>query len=178
MTLSLSGKRTINYQSLRGLNTNNYIISPELKVLKINILNNLLIPLISNKWDILYENICLLDNIKERIRFYDNKNMEDLTIYKEIIKAIEVIYFEHKQLEKLEQQVYGAENVSTMHYKTSLIKLKPEYEIYNVIMGKPDKYKKEKYNDLIISDIKLLLRNNNIVFNTIREFIINKYCNG
>ena len=174
MTLSLSGKKNVNLHSLSGLNINNNKLLTELKMLKINILNNLIIPLISNKWDILHENICLLDNIKEKIQCYDNR--EDLIIYKEIIKAIEVIYLEHKQLEKLEQQVYGSENVSTMYYKTSLIKLKPEYEIYNVIIGKPNK--KEKYNDLIISDIKLLLKNNNIVFNTIREFIINKYCNG
>lgn len=175
MTLSLSGKKIGNSHSLVGLTTNNNKISYELKLLKINILNKLLIPLISNKWDILYENICLLDNIKEKINYYENRYIDDLTIYKEIIKAIEVIYFEHKQLEKLEKQVYGTENVSTMYYKTSLIKLKPEYEIYNVIIGKPDKNKKEKYNDLIINDIKFLLKDNNIVFNKIREFIINKY---
>jgi hypothetical protein len=170
-SLSLTGKNTYNTPSLSGLN-NTSNESNDIKMLKINILNKLLIPLISNQWDILYENICLLENIKNKIN-----DTEDMLIYKEIIKAIETIFFEHKQLETLEQKVYGSADMSTMIYKTSLIRLKPEYEIYNVIIGKPDKYKKEKYNQLIIDDIKLLLTNENIDFDKIRNFIIKKYSN-
>jgi len=60
-------------------------------------------------------------------------------------------------------------------YKTTMIRLKPEYEIYDNIIGKPKREKNESYNELIIKDIQLLLKNENITFNKIKDIILNKY---
>jgi hypothetical protein len=63
-----------------------------------------------------------------------------------------------------------------MIYKTAMIKLKPEYEIYNLILGKPNKKQDEIYIEAIIKDIEKLLLLENINFNKIKEFITKKYC--
>jgi hypothetical protein len=57
-----------------------------------------------------------------------------------------------------------------------MVRLKPEYEIYDVILGKPDRKLNEKYNEDIIKDIERLLSNDNINFNIIKEIINKKYC--
>ena len=67
-------------------------------------------------------------------------------------------------------------NLSTMIYKTStLLKLKPEYEIYDLILGKPDKKLKQKYNDEIITCIEKLLCIDNINFNKIKNTVTQKF---
>jgi len=178
-TLSLSGLNKYNSINLSGSGSCREKNIPEdIKKIKIMILNQLLIPLISKQWTILNENLFLIEKAKKKINYYyDTYKLDDLSIYKEIIKAFEIIVFEHKQLEDLERKLYGSsEDISTIIYKTSMIRLKPEYEIYDIIIGRPDRNKNEKYNDDIIKDIEKLLTYNNIHFNKIREIITNKYC--
>ena len=56
-----------------------------------------------------------------------------------------------------------------------MIKLKPEYELYDNILGKPLKSKKQKYNDDIINDLQKWMTMDNITYEKIKEFIENKY---
>ena len=177
--ISLTGNNSYNPINLTGaILTREKNIPADIKKIKILILNNLLIPLISKEWKTLNENLFCLEKAKKKINYYyDTYKLDDLLIYKEIIKAFEYFISEHQQLEDLERKIYGTnETVSTMIYKTTMIRLKPEYEIYNIIIGKPDRRKNEKYNEIIIKDIERLLRNDNINFNKIREIITNKYC--
>jgi len=179
-TLSLSGKKTYNTLNISGkqLFLGQSKISEEIKNFKISILNNLILPLITKDWNTLYENIISLDKLKKKIdSYYDNYKLDDLLIYKETINAIELVIYEHKELESLEKKIYGdTTNLSTMIYKTAMIKLKPEYEIYNLILGKPNKKQDEIYIEAIIKDIEKLLLLENINFNKIKEFITKKYC--
>jgi hypothetical protein len=67
-------------------------------------------------------------------------------------------------------------DVVTMVYKTTMIQLLPEYEIYNSILGKPKREKNQSYNQDIINDIKnLMMSLENINYNKIKEFIEKKY---
>ena len=176
--LSLSGKTYNNFINLSGkqkLSQNNNLF--EITQIKIYILNNLIFPLISNQWGILEENIIFIDKIKIKLDYYyKTYNLEDIIIYKDIIKAIEIFLNEHQQLNHLEKKLYGEEKVlSTIIYKTAMIKLKPEYEIYNLIFGRPEKIKNQMYDELIINDISNLLFINDINFNKIKNYINNKY---
>jgi hypothetical protein len=179
-TLSLSGKKTYNTLNISGkqLFLGQSKISEEINNFKISILNNFIFPLLSKDWQSLNENIYSLDKLKKNLDiYYDNYKLDDLIIYKEVINAIEYIVFEHKELESLEKKIYGeTTNLSTMIYKTVMIKLKPEYEIYNLILGKPNKALNEIYVEEIIKDIEKLLLQDNISFNKIKEFISKKYC--
>lgn len=180
MVLSLAGKNSYNGLNLSGKqsSTREQNIPLEIKKIKILILNNLILPLIAKQWTTLNENLFCLDRAKKKIDYYyDIYKLDDLIIYKEIIKAFELIICEHTQLEDLEKKMYsGSKDFSTMIYKTTMVRLKPEYEIYDVILGKPDRKSNEKYNEDIIKDIERLLTNDNINFNIIREIINKKYC--
>jgi hypothetical protein len=178
-TLSLSGKKTYNSLNISGkqLILGKSKISDEIDNFKISILNNLIFPLISKDWQSLNENIYSLDKLKTKIdTYYDSYKLDDLLIYKEVMNAIEIVVSEHKELEGLEKKIYGdTTNLSTMIYKTAMIKLKPEYEIYNLIIGKPNKAQNEIYVDEILKDIENLLLQDDISFNRIKDFISKKY---
>jgi hypothetical protein len=175
---SLTGKCISNKLNLTGksqLKEQN--VSLEIKKMKILILNNLILPLISKQWKQLHENLFCIDNAKRKIEFYYNTyKLDDLLIYKEIIKAFELIIYEHQQLEDLEKKMYSeSKDFSTIIYKTTNVRLKPEYEIYDNILGKPDKKLNEKYDEEIINYIQRLLAIENINFNKIKNIIMEKY---
>ena len=87
--------------------------------------------------------------------------------------------YEHQQLEDLEKKMYGKPNdLLTIIYKTSMIRLKPEYEIYNILLGQPEKKYNQIYNEIIINDIANLLLLDNMNFKKIKEYINNKYINN
>jgi hypothetical protein len=67
------------------------------------------------------------------------------------------------------------EELSQITYKTSMIRLKPEYELYDCILGKPKRENNEFYNELIIKDISKLLSDDRINYNKIKDIIVKKY---
>ena len=177
-SLSLSGKPIYNKINLSGKPSCQMNIIPnEILQIKIIILNNLILPLISQNWKTLYENLFCLEKVKKQINYYyETYKLDDLIIYKEIITAIEIITNEHHQLEDLEKKLYSSNNdFLTMVYKTKMIKLKPEYEIYNIIFGKPLRDLNEKYQEQKIDDICMLLNSNNMNFEKIKNILIQKY---
>lgn len=139
-------------------------------------MNNILLPLISKQWRTLHENRFCLENVKKKIHFYYNTyHLDELLIYKEIIHAFEFMLSEHEQLEDLEKKIYNTTNdLSTMIYKTSIIRLKPEYELYDLILGKPDRNKNEKYDELVVQQIERLVQMENMNFQRINDTIIAK----
>jgi len=186
-TLSLTGKNLYNRLNLSGKKfSNETTIVLEIKKIKIHILNNLIIPLMSKQWKVLNENILCLNKIKNKLDYYyDMYKLDELLIYKEMLLFFDYIICQNQQLVNLERKLYlntneGDENTntnfSTMVYTTNtIIKLKPEYELYNLILGKPDKKLNQKYNGSIISSIQKMLTDDNITFNIIKETIIKKY---
>jgi hypothetical protein len=149
----------------------------DINKLKTKIINNIILPLLSKQWDVLKENLYCLDSLKKKLDYYyKTHKIYDLFLYKELLLAFEVIISEHTELEELEKKIYGSKtDLTTMVFKTTMIKLKPEYEIYGIIYGKPDKNLNQKYNEYIIRDIELLLRNDSITFQKIKEYILLKY---
>jgi hypothetical protein len=143
------------------------------KKIKATIFNNIILPLISKQWRKLEENLFTLDKIKKKLDLCLRQgNAEELLIYKDILKAFEAMIIEHKQLDELEKTMYGSANdVSTMVYKTAMIRLKPEYEIYDMIFGRPDRKNDEKYNEEMIRQIEGLLEIHDITFDKIKEVI-------
>jgi hypothetical protein len=100
-----------------------------------------------------------------------------MKIYKELINAFEAILLEHQQLEELEKTIYGGDSkdLTTMIYRTAMIRLKPEYEIYDIIYGKPRRSENQEYNMFIVEYIERLLKIEGITFNKIKEYTIAKY---
>ena len=100
-----------------------------------------------------------------------------MKIYKELINAFEAILLEHQQLEELEKTIYGGDSkdVTTMIYRTAMIRLKPEYEIYDILYGRPQRSENQDYNVVIVEYIQRLLKIEGITFHKIKEYALLKY---
>ena len=178
-TLSLTGKYSYTNNNLFGKQFSNAIDIPqEIKNIKIQILDTFLIPLVKKNWKVLKENIFFLEKIKNKLNnYYNTYKSFDLLMYSEVLNSLEIFMSEHREFEKLEQKLYLIPNnnvMSSIVYKTKPIKLKPEYEIYDFIFGNP-KDNQEVYNLTIINEIQTLLNKDNVDFNKIKTYLLNKY---
>jgi hypothetical protein len=79
-----------------------------------------------------------------------------------------------KLLEDYDKNMNGNRDpneIMTMVFKTSMIKLLPEYEIYDSIFGKPKRELNEKYDEEIINTIQELLKEDDITYTKIKDYI-------
>jgi hypothetical protein len=155
-------------------------VPTEIKNLKVKIINTIILPLISKQWDQLYENMFFLDNIKRKLdRYYQMYKLEDLILYKDIICAFERVINEHTQLVDLEKKISTTKggDFTSIIYKTTMIRLKPEYEIYDAVFGKPKRERNQIYNEDAISFIQKALLKDNISFKKIKDDLLLHYPN-
>jgi len=77
----------------------------------------------------------------------------------------------------LEKQHYGStvNNLTNIVYKTAMISLKPEYSLYNMIVGVPDFIAGQSYNPSILNEIRLLLVAPNVSYDIIKADITRKF---
>jgi len=175
MTQSLIGKNIVNCNNLFGKNDCIKSIPLEIKNLKIQIITNIILPLISKQWGQLYENMFFLETMKVKLdRYHKLYKMEDLLLYKDIIRAFENVMNEHTQLADLEKKIHTnkGEEFTSIVYKTTMIRLKPEYELYDAIFGKPKREKNQSYNEETIQFIQRLMNQDNITFKKIKEQVL------
>ena len=187
-TIFLSGK----YNGEKNCN----FIPNKIKLLKVKILNDYLIPLYSKQWNILKENMYFIHNIQKKINeFYTNYKLDDLAVYIDLLKVMKIFMDNYHLLQFKEEPhnmqfdslnenesindnetiriKYSKENeIMSMVFQTTMIKLLPEYEIYNIILGKPQKELKQIYDQRIIAQIKTMLTQDNITFYKIKEQIL------
>ena len=157
-----------------------YNENPNITNLKTNIMSLYIIPTISKKWQVVTQNLPFLDGIYNQIdnltRVYSDTS---LVIYTNILRVLEQMVQLQVRLVNLEQhesEEYGEyRQVSHLSYDTVLMRLRPEYELYNLIIGRPDFSKKETYRTEIISDIVILLNNEYTSYDFIKTSILSKY---
>ena len=89
--------------------------------------------------------------------------------YNQILEFVINSYGQYINLENLEKNVYKADknNTARLVQKLKYVRLKAEYELYNLILGKPTK--NEKYDLEVIDKIKNLLKDENITFKNIEK---------
>jgi hypothetical protein len=171
---TLSGK--FNYESTLSGKIEIKIDSTfsKIKEIKIYILNNIFLPAIQKKWDQLKENLLCVDHIQQKLNYYSEKYpLGELDYYKNLIQLIELLMIKENELNSIEKNNHNySDDITTIFYKTCYVKLKPEYEIYNLILGKPNK--NEKYDLIQIQKIGSLLKKDNISFQQIKKIIENK----
>jgi hypothetical protein len=179
---SLSGKNTLSqsiHLSGKGSSSFSKDLPLEIKLLKSRILNQFLLPLFSQQWETLYQNVLFLDVFQQKIRSYSHISSwrEELAMYSEMLELLEKVLEDHRQLEEIERKTYTGidKEVMSFVYKTTAIRLKPEYEIYDVVFGKPQREKSEVYKEEILQDIRLWLTWENPTFTKIKESLMKKY---
>ena len=168
-SLNLTGKYIYNY------NYNYTSTNMRIKKLKERILNNYLIPLVSKQWAVLKENIYFIDEIQNKIKYHTEiYKTDELVAYNDMLKVFKVLIEKQKLLEDYDKNMNGNRDpneIMTMVFKTSMIKLLPEYEIYDSIFGKPKRELNEKYDEEIINTIQELLKEDDIKYTKIKDYI-------
>jgi hypothetical protein len=187
MVFNLTGKNNNNNNSsLNGkCNTYNkydnkgFKIPTEIQQFKIQIINSFLLPLYSKRWQYLKENFFLIESFKQKIyHLYNKYKSDDIILYFDMINLCEILIDNYVKLD-LEEKSNMTKKVEQLSvslvYKTAMIKLKPEYELYDSIRGKPQRYNNEDYDENIVTDIQKLMIMDNINFDLIKSFIDKKY---
>jgi hypothetical protein len=178
MPINLTGMNNSNEMNLTGKNEYVNPISNKLKILKKYILTNYILPLYSEQWDILNRNKFLMDETIRQIEKYVTMyKTEDLLAFLELMKILKIVIDKNEFIIALESkhQKYDKNNIVNMVYKTTKIRLMPEYEIYHHIIGKPNRKLDEDYNEEIMHDIRRLMVQERITFDKIHETILQKY---
>ena len=125
------------------------------------------------------ENICFLDILTRKIDSYLSLYVDNeyLLLYKNLLTAFETSVNQHMEITNLEKHFKseGSSNAGTMVFKTTMVRFKAEYELYNLIVGRPKFKIGEKYKDPIILDIVKLLDLNTVNFDYMKKFIQEKY---
>jgi hypothetical protein len=179
-SIQLNGKNKINEITLKGKsNYSSYSPSIEIQKFKQDFLAFFILPLLNQEWQVLTENLFFLSKFKTKL--YKLGSSEDLILYFDIFSILEIIAEEHKQridIEKRLNQISSSKDqFLTFVYKTKRIKLLPEYEIYDSILGKPLRDKNQQYNLEIIQMIKELLQKEKINFQIIKESVLQMFEN-
>jgi hypothetical protein len=140
-------------------------------------------PLFTNKIHTLFENVYFIDNIQKNIHyFYETYKLDELIVYIELLKVIKMLIENYKIIENYEGQTntinqskINKNDVVSLIFKTTKIRLLPEYEIYDSILGKPKKEFNQKYDTNIVSAIKKLVEKDSANYRQIKEYIVKNY---
>lgn len=166
--VSLTGFKQQNFINLTGMQNSITNIDPiYIKKAKRQVFNNYIIPLQTNNWKIIDENMFLYDNIYNKFHKYNKlKSSEEIEMYISILEAIFQLNGEYKNYESIIQGDF--DGLAKIIQVVPSIKLLPELELYNMIIGKP---KNNDYDKVIISKIKKLLKNENMTYDKIKRII-------
>jgi hypothetical protein len=173
-SINIAGKN-FNYNYYKYGNRH-IVINSKVKKVKDKIIQNYLIPLFSKQWNVLKENIYFIDELQVKVNyFYELYSLDELLVYLELLKVLKILVENYTLLENSNGTVHGKRDnneIMSMMFKTSMIRLLPEYEIYDSIIGKPKRDFNEVYDENIITHIKNMLSEEDITYNKIKENII------
>ena len=169
--LTLSGSNQIHPLNLSGkpFSTGNKSMSVDIQFerWKTKLMNRLVIPILQKNWVEIYENIFIVSIFKKELEQY--KTRDDIEFYRNILTFVERVYNEHEELEHLEKMVYNDGGEGTrMLYKTTMIRIAAEYEIYHSIFGKSES---QEYDQDILGRIRSYMSIDNITYKEIIEKI-------
>lgn len=165
-SISLTGQNSNNLLTLTGMsktynNNNNYLV----KKIKEKIFALFIKPLYNSNWNIINQNMFRYDDIINKLEKYKKiYPYEDIDIYLVILNTIAELNGEYS---KFSEDQYGNKmGIAELVQKVPNMRLAPEFELYNLILGKPENY---DYNLMIIEEIKKLLLDPNIDFDYIKN---------
>jgi hypothetical protein len=174
-TVSLSGK--LNFKN--GLKGSSFAQTNMLNPVefKTRIIDSIMIPFMSQDWRTIEENMFLFDLFREEIDAIVLRNPQaDIYVYKDLITAVEIGFEQQQEIASLEKRLYcGRDDATTMIVKLGSIRLKPELELYDLILGKPDYKKGEKHDETITQEVLSLMKKPRATFANISKYIIHKY---
>lgn len=165
--LTLSGANEIHPLNLTGkpftMGGGHQTVDIQFERWKTRMMNRLVIPILQKNWVEIYENIFILSIFKKDLEQF--KKHPEIEFYRNILTFVERVYNEHEELDHLEKMVYNDGGEGTrMLYKTTMIRIAAEYEIYHAIYGKPES---QEYDQDILGKIRSYMAIDNITYKEI-----------
>ena len=165
-TFSLSGKHVINPSNLSGkaVLVKSFVTPHDIRRIKVQIFKKLLLPLMSQQWTVFEQNMLVIESMRQKLNnLYNSFKMDDLLVYIEMLQAFDKFAEKLGQMNEMERRlkptgpdaVTAKGQVMSMVYITSVIRLKPEYELYDHILGKPER--PSTYSETILQEIRRLM---------------------
>jgi len=125
-------------------------------------------PLMRNDWSALEQNYVVIDSLRERVeKYYAETRNEDLKMYSELLKLVIDMFVKNRYFDGLSNAGQDGSNIARVVAMLPAIRLRPEYEVYNLILGEPDE--DEYYDDMKIDYIGQLLKDEDMTVDKIRE---------
>ena len=116
------------------------------------VFDDFVVPLVNEDMDTLRKNLALLLFYREQLEKTSDKSyFTDLIDF--VSKGFELL----EEVDDLQKRINGEDAFGQLYVRTARIRLMPEYEIYNAILGAPRIRKGERYNMEVIGKIKKLL---------------------
>jgi len=170
INISLTGSNSYNPISLTGMSKLSLLTDTVfIKRIKKRVFSLFIIPLYSGNWNKINENMFRFDELMIKLIQYNKiQPSEDLQMYINLLSVISELtgeYINFSNIYKLSEK-----GLAKLEQILPTIRLSPEYELYNLICGKPDN---KIYEDSKIYQIKELLKNTkNITFDEIKNKIL------
>jgi len=124
----------------------------ELSKLEQRIFEDYVVPLVKGDLVLLKRNGALLLYYKEQLeRHGAAKYFVDIIDF--VSQGIGLL----EEIEDLRSKVYSGDGLGQLYFKTSRVRLLPEFELYNALIGAPDMRKGERYDMTRVALIKNLL---------------------
>lgn len=122
------------------------------------------IPLLQNEEDFLKDNIYMITIIKNRLNDITTSfPEEDFTFYKHIVDLISMAFEKTELLDKYEKLLNSTGGVATLGLQVKRVFLRTEFEIYNIIFGRPNVRQGETYDSDRIDLIYNLLHTDKLI---------------
>lgn len=111
-----------------------------------------MIPLVKGDLEVLQRNGALLFYYKEQLEKHGAAKYF-LDIIDFVAQGIGLL----EEIKELRSKAYAGDGLGQLYYQTSRVRLLPEYELYNALIGAPDMRQGERYDMARIAIIKNLL---------------------
>ena len=166
--INLTGKSLVD-----TINEEPYYITRLKKV----IFNRFITPVFTKSWEVIEKNMFSLQDIKEKLNYYIKNNEyttnDDLAVYLSFLDVVVELLSQHKHYKNLENRHNPQNTLGTIRFNIPQIRLQPEYELYKLILGRPNKT--TGYNKEAISFIKSLLQQEYIEYSSIEKLVLERF---
>ena len=177
---SLSGNNLTNHNNNHSLygsfvSQQSNIANQSLHNFKHNVLSNILMNYYRKNYKQLKNELLFKDSYIQTLNHYVESNKEkyfiELQPYIILLNNLEEMIKQMETIEHYETKYnkYTSNKEINISFTLPEIKILPEYEIYNIIYGKPSFKLGQEYNTVILNKIKKLLKNPNINFELLKQ---------
>ena len=170
--ISLTGRASNNQINLTGYEqTTRVSTNHHVRRFKTVVFDKFIGPLMRNDWTSLAQNYIVIDGLRERVeKYYKETGSDDLKMYSELLRLVMDMFVKHRYFENLGASGQEGNNMAKLVAMLPALRLRPEYEIYNLIIGEPDE--DEYYDDTQIARIAQLIKDEEMTVDKIREIIV------